>query len=292
MNRPPPPLALIRSFECAARHLSFTIAAQELGYTQAAVSTQVRALEHYVGRPLFIRKTRSLKLTEIGEAFLPTLRQALQQIDNATEAIVTSSRDKSVSLACPMSLAENAIARMLRGFSAAHPDVDVVIHGTVWESPGDPIADLTITINRDDEVPQGSARLWRERLMLLSAPKLARGIVSPADIAALPKIFVLARQEYWTTMASALSIEHIDLDRGYKTNATNIALEMAANELGVTVALESLAQVYLERGLLVEPFAVRPDSSWSYYIRTSSLNRRMSADRLKSWIMEWKPDAR
>src|SRR5512136_271357 len=69
--KPPPPLNHIRSFECSARHLSFTLAANELGYTQAAVSNHVRALEHYLGRKLFIRYPRSLKLTEMGEAFLP-----------------------------------------------------------------------------------------------------------------------------------------------------------------------------------------------------------------------------
>ncbi|MEQ9039066.1 MAG: LysR family transcriptional regulator, partial [Silicimonas sp.] len=71
MKRPPPPLHLIRSFECAARHLSFTRAAGDLGYTQAAISTHIRALEQYVGRKLFVRRARSLVLTEIGEAFLP-----------------------------------------------------------------------------------------------------------------------------------------------------------------------------------------------------------------------------
>ncbi len=70
--KPPPPLNYIRSFECSARHLSFTAAASELGYTQAAVSNHVRALEHYIGRQLFVRYPRSLKLTEVGEAFLPT----------------------------------------------------------------------------------------------------------------------------------------------------------------------------------------------------------------------------
>jgi predicted transcriptional regulator len=94
--KPPAPLNYVRSFECAARHLSFTAAAKELGYTQAAVSTHVRALEHYIGRQLFIRYPRSLKLTEMGEAFLPTLRQALDLIDQATEAVVTSSRKRTV----------------------------------------------------------------------------------------------------------------------------------------------------------------------------------------------------
>jgi LysR family transcriptional regulator, glycine cleavage system transcriptional activator len=292
MDRAPPPLAFIRSFECAARHLSFTLAARELNCTQAAVSAHVRGLEKYVGRPLFHRRTRSLRLTEIGQAFLPTLRQALQQIDNATEAVVTSSHDKSVSLACPMSLAENWIARILRGFSVNHPDIDVVVHGTVWESPGDPIADLTITINRDDEVPAGAIRLWRERLTLVGAPQIAKTIRSAKDVLGQPKIFVLARQEYWTIMASAVALKHIDLDKGYKTNASNIALEMAANGLGLTVSLASLSRTYVERGLLVEPLAVRPDSPWSYYIKSSSLNRRPSAERLNAWIMASQPDAR
>ncbi|HHY50955.1 MAG TPA: LysR family transcriptional regulator, partial [Alphaproteobacteria bacterium] len=63
--KPPPPLNYIRSFECSARHLSFTDAANELGYTQAAISNHVRALEQYLGRQLFIRYPRSLKLTEM-----------------------------------------------------------------------------------------------------------------------------------------------------------------------------------------------------------------------------------
>jgi DNA-binding transcriptional LysR family regulator len=290
MNKPPPPLAFIRSFECTARHLSITKAARELGYTQAAVSAHVRALEKYVGRPLFERRTRSLRLTEIGEAFLPTLRQALQQIDNATEAIVTSSRDRSASLACPMSLAENWISRILAGFTASYPDIDVVVHGTVWESPGEPVADLAITINRDDEVPEGAKRLWRERLTLVCAPALAVKIATPEDTVSLPKIFVMSRQEYWTSMAAALSLPHFDLDRGHRTNATNIALEMAANGLGITVALASLTRTYLERGILVEPLPVRPDSPWSYYIKQSSLNRRPAIDRLREWIINSPPD--
>src|SRR2546423_15431961 len=66
--KPSPPLNYIRSFECSARHLSLTAAAKELGYTQAAVSSHVRGLERYIGRQLFIRYPRSLKLTEMGEA--------------------------------------------------------------------------------------------------------------------------------------------------------------------------------------------------------------------------------
>ncbi len=286
MTRPSPPLNFIRAFEATARHLSFTLAAQELGYTQAAVSTQVRALERYIGKPLFIRRTRSLKLTETGEAFLPTLRQALQQIDTATEAIVTASRDKAVSIACPVSLAENWLPRILPGFQEAHPDIDVVVHATVWETPGHPVSDLAITINRTTEAPPGAQALWRERLVLLAGPQRAAAIETAADIVAHPKIFVLARQDYWTTMAAALAIPRVDPDRGHRTNSTNVALEMAANGLGLTVALESLSRIYIERGLLIEALPVRPESPWTYYLGPSVHGRTPHAERLRSWILQ------
>lgn len=285
MNRPPPPLNFIRSFECAARHLSFTLAAKELGFTPAAISTHIRCLEQYVGRPLFLRNPRSLKLTDMGEGFLPTLRQGLNQIDSATEAIVTGARDQTVILACPMSLAENWVAHMLIGFSVAHPEIEVVVQGTVWENADDPIADLTITINRDDEVPRAAVKLWRDLVALVCAPALAVGITHPKQVLELPKIFVLARQEYWTIIADKLDMGRVDLDKGLKTNASNIALEMTAAGLGYTASLASLTRIYTQRQLLVEPFQARSESPWSYYLTENNISRSGAAKRLRDWII-------
>jgi len=289
VDRPPPPLNNIRSFECAARHLSFTDAAKELGYTQAAISTHVRALEQYIGRPLFHRHPRSLKLTEMGEAFLPTLRQALAQIDRATEALVTTARHRRVILACPMSLAENWMAKRLSGFSEAHPNIEVVVHGTVWQDPSDPIADLTITINREDEVPAGAVKMWNERLALVCSPELGKTVKTPADLEEMPKILTLGRQEYWHILSKALGIGPIDMERGFRSNSSNICLEMAANGLGVTASFASLTKTYLDRGILVEPFDIRPISPWSYYVTATGLGRGGAAERLKDWILEGKP---
>ncbi|QYK42194.1 MAG: LysR family transcriptional regulator [Paracoccaceae bacterium] len=286
MNRPPPPLNFIRSFECAARHLSFTRAAQELGYTQAAISTHVRALEKYVGRDLFVRNARSLQLTEMGAAFLPTLRQALTQIDNATDAVMTGGRDRSVIVACPFSLAENWLPACVAEFHRARPDIEVTIHGTVWEEADDRIADLVITVNRDDEVPPGAQPLWRETLSLLCAPDVAGTIREPADLIDHGKVLIAGRQEYWAIMADALATPDLaQIDGGgrvahFKTNASNVALELAAEGQGVTIALTSLAQVYLHRKLLAEPFALRPASPWTYYLQNRGGARGASVDRL------------
>lgn len=268
--RPQPPLNFIRSFECAARHLSFTLAAEELGYTQAAISTHVRALEKYVGRKLFIRTARSIKLTEVGEAFLPTLRQGLEKIDAATSAIATTSRDKSVVVACPMSLAENWIPACMGEFISHHPDVEIVINATVWSNPEDQVADIVISINRSDAVPLGARRLWDETLSLVCAPALAPRIRTAQDVAAVHKISVAGRQEYWTILAEALGIPKLDTDNAIKTNASNVSLEFAAHGLGVAMALSSLCQTYVARGLLIEPLEIRPKSPWAYY----ALNRR------------------
>ncbi len=71
---------------------------------------------------------------------------------------------------------------------------------------------------------------------------------------------VSGRQEYWTIMAEALGTPRFALERVMRTNSTNIFLEMAAQGLGLTVALVSLSGTYLRRGLLVQPFDVRPPS--------------------------------
>ncbi len=266
MKRPPPPLNQIRSFECAARHLSFTRAAEELGYTQAAVSTHIRGLEKYVGRPLFIRHARSLELTEIGEAFLPTLRQALAQIDTATDAIVTSSRDQSVILACPISLAENWVPGVLAGFRAQHPEIEVLVHGTIWNLAADEIADVVISIHRADEVPEGHGWLWDEELLLLADPETAAEMTRPEDLLDRPKIVLSGRQEYWRIMGHALGLPRFEIEPVLKTNSSNVSLEFAARGLGVSVSLYSLSEIYMRRGLLAEPFGLRPQSPWSYYI--------------------------
>src|SRR5262249_32874690 len=97
------------------------------------------------------------------------------------------------------------------------------------------------------------------------------------------------RQEYWTKMGDALGGEDLSMGRMVKTNASNISLEMAAQGLGVTVALTSLSNLYVQRGLLAEPFEARPLSPWTYYIAKRRVARNVVVDRLLSHILNWAP---
>lgn len=286
MDKAPPPLTYIRSFECSARHLSFTRAADELGYTQAAVSMHIRSLERYLGSKLFHRNPRSLALTEIGAAFLPSLRQALQLIDQATETVVIGNQTRTVTISCPMSLAENWLSRRLVGFHAAYPNIELLIYGSVWGEPEGLSADLVVSMNRDDEVPRGAELMLRETLSLLCAPDIASTIESIEDLTQLPRILVLGRQDYWAAFQPYLGKSDDQLSSAFRTNATNIALEMATNGIGCIAAPSDLTQTYVERGLLAEPFDLRPDCPWSYYLAQASTKRNAASHAVRSWLME------
>lgn len=286
--KPVPPLNYIRSFECAARHLSFTLAADELGYTQAAVSNHIRMLEQYLGGALFQRFARSLALTDIGEAFLPTLRQAIAQIDAATDGIRSVNSKLTVVVTCPVSLAEGWLAESLAKFRLEYPEIDAVVNGTVWETPLQPIADVAITVNRDDEVSEGAVRLWRDDLTLVAAPSFFKGKRQDAllrELRSAETVLIHGRHENWEIMADALGITKLAIERGVKTNTSNIALGLAAKGLGYTITVRRLARPFIDRGLLVEPLEVRPVSPWSYYIRTLHTRKNYATRIFSEWVL-------
>ena len=282
-----PPLNYIRSFEASARHLSFTRAAEELGLTQAAVSGHVRALESYIGRPLFYRAPRSLTLTEVAASYLPTLRQALSQIEIATGQILTNPHRQEVILACPASLATNWLPQRLQRFLRQHPEVNVTVHATIWSETSDQIADLRITPRHSSQPLLGQS-LGEERLLVVCAPELMAGedrITTPRDILRCGLVHVLGRQDHWEAFALHFGIADLPLRTGLMTDSSNVALEMAVAGLGCAITLESLAEVHLQRGTLVAPFPDRLPTGWGYDLHVGELNPTRAAERLMQFLV-------
>lgn len=281
-----PPLNYIRSFEASARHLSFTKAAEELRMTQAAVSGHVRALEQFIGRPLFYRAPRSLTLTEVASAYLPTLQRALAQIDVATGQVQTVRHRKEVALACPASLATNWLPPRLSAYRAENPEVEVTVHATIWAETTEQIVDLRI-IPRHVSQPLLGQSLGEERLVMVCRPDFLTGpdaMTSPADVHRKGLIHILGRQELWETFARYHHIQDLPLVQGLKTDSSNVALEMAIAGLGCAVTLASLADVHLRRGLLVEPFPGEIASGWGYDLHYGELSPTKASDRLMEFL--------
>jgi len=264
-----PYLNFVRSFEAAARHLSFTAAAEELGYTQSAISNHVRSLEEFLGRPLFIRYPRSLSLTTLGEAYLPAIRHALAEIDEATEAIITTLHEKKVVVSCPISLAQSWLVQVVSAFKVLHPDISVAIHGKIWADDEAKVADITLISERREEVPDGSELLWREKLAVVCAPSYqvdGKPLTEVEQLRDAQLIHMLGRPSYWQGFADLFHLEKWNLASGSQTNSVTVSLEMAANGQGCAIVPKSHLGSYVERGLLVEPFEFDLESPWSCYI--------------------------
>ena len=124
-----PPLAAIRAFEAAARHMSFTRAAAELGMTQAAVSYQIKLLEERLGAPLFLRKARSIELTEAGERLAPRTSEAFDLLREAYGRFVEGEQT-TLTINTMHTFAAQWLAPRLGTFQLIHPDVAVRLETT------------------------------------------------------------------------------------------------------------------------------------------------------------------
>ena len=283
-----PHLSHVRSFEAAARHLSFTAAAEELNYTQSAVSNHVRSLEEFIGRPLFIRHTRSLTLTELGVAYLASIRQALRQIDSATEAILADTHKKDVVVSCPLSLAESWLSERIMAFRDRHPDINITIHGTIWTDVEPDVADIRITISHRDDQPTGALPLWQEKLTLVCAPDYrvnGQPLTDPQQLADAELIQILGRPTHWQSIAAHFGLTEINPDAGLKINSTSIALEMASQGHGCVPVPKSLIGPFIRRNQLIEPFDLAIETPWLYYLSDETPSMGPSARAFRDWLL-------
>jgi LysR family glycine cleavage system transcriptional activator len=119
-----PPLSAIRAFEAAARHGSFTKAAEELGMTQAAISYQVKMLEDRVGTPLFLRQARKVVLSEAGRRLAPGIEEAFQRLA-AAFASLRETDQNVLSMTVVNTFCTNWLVPRLGSFQMAHPNIAV-----------------------------------------------------------------------------------------------------------------------------------------------------------------------
>jgi len=174
-NRSLPPLDLLRGFEAAARHLSFTRAAAELFLTQSAVSRQIQALETFVGVPLFERRHKSLALTDQGQAYYRGVAQALAELREATRKLREARQGHVLTVTTTVSFAALWLVPRLARFRKDHPRVDVRIMATHevvdLEREGVDVAIRDCPVGRE---PAGSVFLVGEHLAAMCSPEYAK----------------------------------------------------------------------------------------------------------------------
>ncbi len=283
MSRGPfdlPPLELLVAFESAARHLSFTSAAEEIALTQSAVSRQVQALEGRLGVLLFRRLHRSLALTEEGSRLYSATLEALGRLDRTTRELRRSDRARTVVVTTTAGFAGLWLIPRLAGFVGAHPGVDVRISASNelvnLERDG---VDVAVRYRAVDEGATGSgARLFGEIVFPVCSPRLRRPpfapLVVPADLAA----HTLLRMEPdgrnplqdWGLWLHAMRLDDLRPSGVLHFSSYDQLISAALAGQGVALGRMPLIAGAMKGRKLVAPFDDRIASARAYFMLAST----------------------
>jgi DNA-binding transcriptional LysR family regulator len=168
-----PALDLLKGFEAAARHLSFTKAGEELFLTQSAISRQVQALEESLGVKLFHRRTRALLLTDEGQRYYKAVRGALDSLRAATASVRSSREAATLTVSTTVTFASLWLVPKLAGFQSAQPGVQVrlVAENRMQDLEREGI-DIAIRYCPPPMAGRGAVRLFGERVLPVVSPSV------------------------------------------------------------------------------------------------------------------------
>ncbi len=283
-----PPLNWLRSFEAAARRLSFTAAGEELHITQSAVSQQVRNLEEMLGQPLFLRGPRSLQLTEAGRRYLPTVENAFELLAQGTGEFLAPRRDNVLDVRANFAFALYWLAPRLGGFLAAHPDLRVNLSAALWQSDfaGTP-ASVEIRYGRGQWQGVESERIFADRLAPVCAPDLAVRLARPEDLAGETLLHLTSAADSWDHWGRHAGVAAVRKRGGHYVNAIAPMLELVKRGLGVALGYERLSAALVERCELVRPFELWAPAQDNYHLVLGDRARASPAARaFRDWIFQ------
>jgi len=277
MDRKLPPLNSLRAFEAAARHLSFTKAAAELHVTPAAISQQVRQLEDHCQVKLFRRMTRSLALTERGEAALPFLRDGFDRLAEAAHEMRRKADDTILTVSVPPTFGARWLLPRLERFRAQNPAIDIRVDATdrMVDFRSEQV-DLAIRYGPGQYPGLESEPLMSDTAFPACAPSLLEGpqpLKTPADLAHHTLLHSGdatddGRVATWPMWLKAAGVEGVDATRGMSFSIGSLAIQAAIEGHGVALVSGPTVEADLAAGRLVRPFAPSAweDTTFGYHL--------------------------
>lgn len=269
MSRRLPPLNSLRVFEAAARHLSFTRAAEELFVTQAAVSHQIKALEEFLGLKLFRRRNRSLLLTEEGQSYFLDIKEIFSSLSEATDKVLERSAKGALTISLPPSFAIQWLVPRLSDFNNKEPDIDVRIkavdmdEGSLTED-----VDVAIYYGRGNWSGLRVDLLYQEQLLPLCSPQVLlneKPLATIDDLRFHTLLHDTSRKD-WKLFVKHYNLEGMNVNHGPIFSHSTMVLQAAAHGQGIALGNNVLAQPELDAGRLVAPFEELLVSKNAFYL--------------------------
>ncbi|OOF38003.1 transcriptional regulator [Rodentibacter rarus] len=263
-----PPLNSLKSFESAARHLSFTKAADELFVTQAAVSHQIKLLEDFLGVELFKRKNRALELTEFGQAYFVDINKILRKLNEATEKLFILKNDPHLSIGVPQTFGIQWLVPHLSEFNRLHPKIEVRLKGLDQdEGLLNKEIDLAIYYGKGNWQNLQVDRLGKENLLILASPELlAKNPIHCKEDLKFHTLIHTHTRDNWRAMADYLALDELNILQGPLFSHTFMALQAAIHGQGIVLSNRLLALQEIEQGSLKVVFPTDLPDPKSFYV--------------------------
>jgi LysR family glycine cleavage system transcriptional activator len=295
-----PPLNALRAFEAAARHESFTAAAQELGVTPAAIAQQVKSLEAWMRRPLFVRLSQGLRLTPAARQALPAFMRAFDDLGSATQGLRRAASPEELRIAALPSVAQLWLQPRLRGLRRQFPHLEVSVTAleqppsfvrepydlavfylgeerAAEPAPGQPVSDL---VERRPLEPD-----W---LFPVCSPRLAGKGKPHLQLSALSDLVLLhdgTWRDHWSLWLEFAGASGIDARKGPTFSLYSLALEAALDGVGFLIGRRSLVQPLIDKRRLVVPFeAVMPAPTRLHVLRPKAARRDAALDAVADFL--------
>lgn len=265
-----PPMNSLRAFEAAARHLSFSRAAEEIALSQGAVSRHISILEDYLGVPLFQRKHREVALTEFGADYFRSIQKSLDIINEETAHINRKRIEHPLRIKSLPTFATKWLVPRLGEFAVLHPEIDIAM--TTFHDRADfSSGDIDCSIEYGIECSSGLVwdLLFHVNLTPVSAPRLADDRPPPAGLASLKGYNLLHsvyRPDLWCRWLTEAGYPGAGSMKGTVLQDSALVYQAAVDGLGIAIAELPYVLKDIEAGRLVAPFDCVLRGPEAYYL--------------------------
>ncbi|WP_269580603.1 LysR substrate-binding domain-containing protein [Roseibium sp. Sym1] len=288
-----PPLAALRAFEAAARHLSFKHAAAELGVTPTAVSHQIRLLEETVGTRLFVRKPRQVRLTEAGNRLFPVFHDAFSAMSDVLGEVRRNVARQAVTVSTTTAFATGWLVPRTLGFNLIHPDITLRIQ------PDETVVDLHSGA-ADCAIRYGGApfpsliceHLTEDRFLPVCSPKL--DVRTPEDLKRQTLLHSVWHKQdaftpSWQKWCLRAGLDGVDTTAGTVLTTDSHVIQSAIAGQGVALLGTVLVQEALENGLLTQPFGPELEGNAYYFVYPAQRAKDMKIQAIREWLFAEMP---
>lgn len=284
-----PPLTAVRAFEAAARHQSFTKAADELGMTQAAVSYQVKVLEDRLGKPLFHRLPKKVELSETGRRLAPAITAAFQGL-HAAFAELKESDDAVLAITAVHTFATNWLVPRLGAFQQLHPEIAVRID----------LSGRNVDFTREefDVGIRGGRGKWpglqsHQLIPIAFTPLCSPDFLArygpwerPEDMLKAPRLD--AHDAWWRLWYQAAGVDEVPVGA-----PSNVSLDVqsllgtaAIAGQGIAILMPAFFSADLAAGRLVQPFPTMASDDTAYWLVHPETRKNVRKIRaFREWIL-------